>query len=152
MKTLCRSFRICRKERTVCKWRKRTRKTPTPLPHSPTLLLRQGLQRVQSKPEKQWQVPQKASLLDLTVWLPPGLWENRKMVGKIIAALAALLMLPILFLLMLPSLIFGTDGLDNASGEVLNDTSLIMENIAETENSIETHPAGKSIDRTSGRK
>ena len=67
-----------------------------------------------------------------------GLWENRKMVGKIIAALAALLMLPILFLLMLPSLIFGTDGLDNASGEVLNDTSLIMENIAETENSIET--------------
>lgn len=47
-------------------------------------------------------------------------------------------MLPILFLLMLPSLIFGTDGLDNASGEVLNDTSLIMENIAETENSIET--------------
>ena len=67
-----------------------------------------------------------------------GLWENRKLVGKIIAALAALLMLPVLFLLMLPSLIFGTDGLDNASGEVLNDTSLIMENIAETENSIET--------------
>ena len=49
-----------------------------------------------------------------------GLWENRKLVGKIIAALAALLMLPVLFLLMLPSLIFGTDGLDNASGEVLN--------------------------------
>ena len=38
-----------------------------------------------------------------------GLWENRKLVGKIIAALAALLMLPVLFLLMLPSLIFGTD-------------------------------------------
>lgn len=46
-------------------------------------------------------------------------------------------MLPILFILMLPSLIFGTDGLDSASGEVLNDTSLIIENIAKTETSIE---------------
>ncbi len=34
------------------------------------------------------------------------LWENRKFIGKILAALAALLMLPILFILMLPSLIF----------------------------------------------
>ena len=66
-----------------------------------------------------------------------GLWENRKLVGKVLAALAALLMLPVLFILMLPSLIFGTDGLDSASGAVLNDTSLIMENIAETETSIE---------------
>lgn len=66
-----------------------------------------------------------------------GLWENRKLIGKIIAALAFLLMLPVLFLLMLPSLIFGTGGLDNASGDVLNDTSLIMGNIAETEDRIE---------------
>lgn len=66
-----------------------------------------------------------------------GLWENRKLIGKIIAALAALLMLPILFLLMLPSLIFGTGGLDETSGDVLNDNSLIMENIAETESCIE---------------
>ncbi len=66
-----------------------------------------------------------------------GLWENRKLVGKILAALAALLMLPVMFILMLPSLIFGTVGLDTASGEVLNDTSLILENIAETETSIE---------------
>lgn len=66
-----------------------------------------------------------------------GLWENRKLVGKILAALAALLMLPVMFILMLPSLIFGTAGLDTASGEVLNDTSLILENIAETETSIE---------------
>lgn len=110
----------------------------TTLPHSPTPLLRQGLQRVQSKPEKQWQVPQKAPAAGPYGMAAAGLWENRKLVGKIIAALAALLMLPVLFLLMLPSLIFGTDGLDNASGEVLNDTSLIMENIAETENSIET--------------
>lgn len=67
-----------------------------------------------------------------------ALWENRKLIGKIIAALAALLMLPILFLLVLPSLIFGTGGLDDASGDVLNDNSLIMENIAETESCIES--------------
>ena len=67
-----------------------------------------------------------------------GLWENRKLIGKIIAALAALLMLPILFLLMLPSLIFGTGGLDDTSGDVLNDNSLIMENISETETCIES--------------
>ena len=67
-----------------------------------------------------------------------SLWENRKLIGKIIAALAALLMLPILFLLMLPSLIFGTGGLDDTSGDVLNDNSLIMENISETETCIES--------------
>lgn len=67
-----------------------------------------------------------------------ALWENRKLVGKIIVALATLLMLPILFLLMLPSLIFGTGGLNDASGDVLNDNSLIMENIAETESCIES--------------
>lgn len=109
----------------------------TTLPHSPTPLLRQGLQRVQSKPEKQWQVPQKAPLPDLTVWLPPGFgktgsWsENHRC--PCCPAHAAGTVPPDAAL---PD--FGTDGLDNASGEVLNDTSLIMENIAETENSIET--------------
>ena len=48
-----------------------------------------------------------------------------------------LLMIPVLFILMLPSLIFGIEGLDAASGEVLNDTSLIMDNIAATEICIE---------------
>ena len=48
------------------------------------------------------------------------------------------LALPILCLLLLPSLIFGLEGLDTASGEVFNDTSLIVENIAETEISIES--------------
>lgn len=66
-----------------------------------------------------------------------GLWENRKFVMKIIAAAMGVLMLPVLFLMMLPSLIFGTEGLDNTSGEVLNDTSVIMDNIAATESSIE---------------
>ena len=69
--------------------------------------------------------------------LAAGLWENRKNVGKILAAFAALLMLPILFILMLPSLIFGNLGLDDATGDALNDNSVIMENIAEAETSIE---------------
>lgn len=69
--------------------------------------------------------------------LAAGLWENRKTVGKMLAAFAALLMLPVLFLLMLPSLIFGNTGLDDAAGDALNDNSVIMGNIAETEASIE---------------
>ena len=69
--------------------------------------------------------------------LAAGLWENRKTAGKILAAFAALFMLPVLFLLMLPSLVFGSLGLDDATGDALNDNSVIMENIAETEASIE---------------
>ena len=69
--------------------------------------------------------------------LAAGLWESRKPIGKILAAFAALLMLPVLFILMLPSLIFGSLGLDDATGDALNDNSVIMENIAEAETSIE---------------
>ena len=69
--------------------------------------------------------------------LAAGLWENRKVIGKVLAAFAALLMLPVLFILMLPSLIFGSLGLDDATGDALNDYSVIMENIAEAETSIE---------------
>lgn len=69
--------------------------------------------------------------------LAAGLWENRKVVGKVLAAIGALLLIPVLFILMLPSLIFGNLGLDTAAGDVLNDNTLIMENIAETETSIE---------------
>lgn len=47
-------------------------------------------------------------------------------------------MLPVLFILMLPSMIFGNSGLDDVPENVLNDNSVIMENIAETESSIET--------------
>ena len=69
--------------------------------------------------------------------LAAGLWENRKNVGKILAAFAALLTLPVLFILMLPSLIFGNLGLDDATGDALNDNSVIMENIAEAETSLD---------------
>ena len=56
--------------------------------------------------------------------LAAGLWENRKAAGKILAAFAALLMLPVLFLLMLPSLIFGSLGLDDATGDAARSTAL----------------------------
>lgn len=70
--------------------------------------------------------------------LAAGLWENRKVIGKVLAAIGALLLIPVLFILMLPSLIFGNLGLDDATGDALNDNSVIMENIAEAETSIET--------------
>lgn len=60
------------------------------------------------------------------------LWANRKTVGKIIAAAAFLLLLPILFILMLPGLIFGglTEAFSPGSTEVpiLNDSAAIVEN------------------------
>lgn len=56
---------------------------------------------------------------------------------NILSGLAAIFMIPFLFIMLLPSLVFGTDGLDTASGNVLNDTTLIMENIATTESCIE---------------
>lgn len=59
-------------------------------------------------------------------------WENRKLIGKIIAAALVLLMLPVLFIAMLPSLIFGgltNSGSGGASGQpILNDNAAIVEN------------------------
>lgn len=60
-----------------------------------------------------------------------------KLSVKIFIGLAAIFMIPLLFIMLLPSLVFGTDGLDTASVDTLNDTSLIMENIAATESCIE---------------
>ena len=36
-----------------------------------------------------------------------AIWENRKVIGKILIAATALLMIPVIFIMMLPSLIFG---------------------------------------------
>ena len=61
-----------------------------------------------------------------------ALWESRKHVGKILAAAAVLLMLPVLFVLMLPGLIF--DGFSAAFSPadpetpVLNSEAAIIEN------------------------
>ena len=48
-----------------------------------------------------------------------------------------LFVIPVLFLLMLPSLIFSNDGLSSVSGEALNDTSIILDNISDAESCIE---------------
>ena len=67
-----------------------------------------------------------------------ALWQNRKTVAKAMAAVGFLLFLPVLFVLMLPSMIFG--GLDTGTGSVpiLNDNSAIMENIAQADTVIRT--------------
>lgn len=69
-------------------------------------------------------------------------WGNRKIIGKIAIAAVALLMLPILFICMLPSLIFG--GLtqafspDNPEVPILNDSAAITTNLTDISTSIST--------------
>lgn len=69
-------------------------------------------------------------------------WGNRKVIGKIVIAVIALLMIPILFICMLPSLIFG--GLtqafspDNPEVPILNDSAAITSNLDEISTSIST--------------
>ena len=61
-----------------------------------------------------------------------ALWEARGHIGKILAAIAVLLMLPVLYILMLPSLIFGglTDsGSSTSTQPILNDNTAIVENV-----------------------
>lgn len=69
--------------------------------------------------------------------LAAGLWENRKLIGIIIAACAALLMLPVLYILMLPSLIFGGIGSKDKPNRSLTDNNVITENITEVEQAVE---------------
>ena len=61
-----------------------------------------------------------------------AVWQNRKLAGKILAAAAFLMMLPVLFILMLPSLVFG--GLDSEGSTeipIMNDNAAIYANIEE---------------------
>ena len=69
--------------------------------------------------------------------LATGLWENRKLLAKVLAAASFLLLLPILFLLMLPPLIFSGQGLDQADSAVWNDNQIILKNISEMETAVE---------------
>lgn len=63
------------------------------------------------------------------------LWANRKTVGKVILALVFLLMLPVLFIVMLPSVIFG--GLDaEYDTPILNNDAAVMQNIRESEQAV----------------
>ena len=64
------------------------------------------------------------------------LWENRKVIAKVIAAIAFLFFLPILYIMMLPPLVFGNDGMDAVSGDVLTNPSVISSNMTEAEAAI----------------
>lgn len=78
-----------------------------------------------------------------TVWSAAGfVWENRKIIGKIIIAIIAFLMIPIMLLCMLPSLIFG--GLKDAfspndpNTPILNSSVAVESNLAEISTTVST--------------
>lgn len=61
-----------------------------------------------------------------------ALWEGRRHIGKLLAGAGMLLALPLIFILMLPSLIFGgltSSGADGATLPVLNDAAAIEGNL-----------------------
>ena len=60
-------------------------------------------------------------------------FENRKTIGKMIAAASLILLLPVLFILMLPSLIFGglSGGFTESNLPVINDSATISKNVVE---------------------
>ena len=60
------------------------------------------------------------------------IWSNRKLIGKIIIAAVALLMIPILLLCMVPSIIFG--GLKDAFSPADSSEPILNSNVAVTEN------------------
>lgn len=64
-----------------------------------------------------------------------ALWGAKHHLAKIVAAIAVLLMLPVLFILMLPSLIFGaifgTETPDPSAEPIMNDNAAITENVNE---------------------
>lgn len=64
-----------------------------------------------------------------------AVWENRALIGKIIAAIILILMIPILFILMLPSMIFGSLT-DSPEIPVLNNDAAIYSNIEAAEGAI----------------
>ena len=75
-----------------------------------------------------------------------GLWQNRKLVVKIIAAASLVLLIPVLFVMMLPSIIFGFifGGSDMDFDDdyvyvnIMNDNAAIMRNINDIEKAVGT--------------
>ena len=62
-------------------------------------------------------------------------WENRALIAKIIAASCLVLAIPIMFIIMLPSLIFG-DISDVNPSDVMNNDAAIVANISTAENTV----------------
>lgn len=67
-----------------------------------------------------------------------GLWANRKKVLIVVAALLVLLALPVLMILMLPSIIFGglTSPADPSQPPILNNDAQIIENIRQSDQAV----------------
>ncbi len=69
-------------------------------------------------------------------------WSNRKLLGKVLAAVILILILPVLFILMLPSLIFGglEDGFveNDATSPILNNHTAVIDNINYISMSVES--------------
>ena len=62
-------------------------------------------------------------------------WENRKLIGKAIAASCLVLAIPILFILMLPSLIFGDLSSTDAT-DIMNNDAAIVANVETAQTTI----------------
>lgn len=63
------------------------------------------------------------------------IWENRKIITKIIAACCLVLAIPILFILMLPGLVFG-DLSSTDDSDVMNNNAAIISNIGTAESTV----------------
>lgn len=79
-----------------------------------------------------------------------ALWEGRKHVGKIAAVVIVLLLLPVLFILMLPSIIFGGLTGSGTTQPILNDNAAIVANTNQLAFSI-NQILGEGIDDAKGR-
>lgn len=79
-----------------------------------------------------------------------ALWEGRKHVGKIAAVVIVLLLLPVLFILMLPSIIFGGLTGNGTTQPILNDNVAIVANTNQLTFSI-NQILGEGIDDAKGR-
>lgn len=79
-----------------------------------------------------------------------ALWGARHHLVKVVAAITFLLMLPVFFILMLPSLIFGTGATDPSAEPIMNDNAAIMENINEISFAV-SQVLGEGIDDVEAR-
>ncbi len=79
-----------------------------------------------------------------------ALWAGRKHIGKIAAVVIALLLLPVLFILMLPSIIFGGLTSSGTTQPILNDNTAIIANTNQLAFSI-NQILGEGIDDAKGR-
>ncbi|MDY5509712.1 hypothetical protein [Dysosmobacter sp.] len=79
-----------------------------------------------------------------------ALWGTRKHLGKILAAVMVLLLLPVLFVLMLPSLIFGGLTSSGTDQPILNDNAAITAHVDQMAFSI-NQILGEGIDDAKAR-